>query len=427
MVYWLYNTAFTVLFFVALPLLPVLLLLGERFRAGFRQRLGFYPRSLLAKVRDSNPIWIHAVSVGEVLSAGPLTEKLKERFPSRLIIVSTFTLTGNLIARKATCADAVIFLPLDHPWIVQRALRTLEPALIIFLETEIWPNLLRSAHRRGIPALLLSGRLSSRALKKYSLFGVFFRRVVRQFTAIGMQSEEDAQRMARLGVDREKISITGSLKHASASEESLGNARSVSRVQPSGQEEGFVLVGGSTHRGEEEILLDVFSVVREKFPRFRMVLAPRHPQRFPEVEKLLKSRGIRFEKKSQMNGKLNPRVDIILLDTIGDLLAFYAMADIAFVGGSLVQNGGHNLLEPARFRKPILFGPHMTNFKLLAVEMREQGGGIEVSDRADLIREISILLSDPEKARIMGEKAYRVAADDRGVVERSLGVISRYL
>lgn len=380
-------------------------------------------------LRGQRPVWIHAVSVGEALAAEGLVRRLKEEFPDRKILLSTFSPTGNAIAReKLSGVDAIIFLPLDHPWIVSRVLRLFDPSLIIFLETEIWPNLLRAAHRRGIPTLLLSGRISKRAFRRYRLFHFFFSEVVRQFTAIGMQTEEDAQRIIQMGAYPPKVWITGNLKHAA-----LGNGNAIQKgfegwgLEIAEEQERRVLVAGSTHRGEEDILIEVFLSLKPRFPDLLMVLAPRHSDRFPEVERLLQRKGIRYVKKSQMNGRERGLADVIFLDTLGDLLSFYSMADIAFVGGSLVDAGGHNLMEPARFRKPVLFGPHMTNFTDIAAEMKREGGGIEVKGREDLIREISGLLTDPARAKRIGELAYGLVEGDRGVVDRSMGLVSRYL
>lgn len=428
MVYWFYNLLVSLFFVVSLPCLPFLFLCGRRFREGFLQRLGFYPREICAAVRASRPIWIHAVSVGEVLSARELAGRLREKCPGRKILISTFTSTGNEIARQNAGGDAVIFFPLDHPWIVRRALKCFDPSLLVFLETEIWPNFLRQAYRRGIPTLLLSGRLSPGAFRRYFFFRMFFSRVVRYFTAAGMQSEEDAERMIRLGFDSRRVAVTGSLKHVFQEGPVSKDACPV-ETHLAARRDGDrrILVAGSTHKGEEEILLDVFFVLKSRFPALLMVLAPRHPQRFYEVERLLQKRGVRYEKKSQMNGRGDSPADVIFLDTLGDLPAFYSMADIAFVGGSLVDAGGHNVMEPARFCKPILFGPCMTNFADVAEEMKRKGAGIEVSGREDLVREISRLLTDPEKADTMGKIAYNVVEGDRGVLERSIGLVSRYL
>ena len=210
--YFLYNLILTVGFVLALPLTPILACLRPRYRTGLAQRFGLYPRNLLSSLVGSRPVWVHAASVGEVRSAAPLLQALKARAPQGKILLSTFTATGNRQARQIEGIDAVIFLPLDVLWIVRRALAKLDPALLVIIETEIWPNLLRQAYRRGVPALLLSGRLSARSLARYKLVGRFFARVLGCFSAFGMQSEEDAARVVNLGADQKKVSVVGTLK-----------------------------------------------------------------------------------------------------------------------------------------------------------------------------------------------------------------------
>ncbi|HEU4341046.1 MAG TPA: 3-deoxy-D-manno-octulosonic acid transferase [Candidatus Binatia bacterium] len=428
LLYGIYNCAVTLAFVVGLLFVPLLALAGERFRKGLAQRVGFYPRAVEDSLRGSQPVWIHAASVGEVRSAASLIEELRTQFPQRKIIASTFTYAGNRLARQVLPVDAVIILPLDLSWIVRRTLRIFQPSIIIFLETEIWPNWLRIASRQGIPLLLLSGRLSSRSLKNYLRFRFFFQRAVRYFAALGMQTNEDAERMGLLGVEGNKITVTGSLKQARSANQNTGQGLSPG---PGGAAANFrggpLWVVGSSHRGEEEIVLAAYMVLRRRFSDLRMVLAPRHPERFAEVERLLAAEGIDFEKKTQTHGSRSFRKDVLLLDTIGDLFHFYALADIAFVGGSLVDAGGHNILEPARCRIPVLFGPHMANFRSLAAGMKTRGGGIEVGGRDDLIREIADLLSNPERRKRMGDQAYQVSIEDEGVVERSLRLVCRYL
>jgi 3-deoxy-D-manno-octulosonic-acid transferase len=366
--------------------------------------------------------------VGEVLAAETLIAALKAKSAQRKVIFSTFTDTGNAVARRCAGADAVFFLPLDYPLIVRRALTRLDPAALIVIETEIWPNLLHEAFKLGIPTLLLSGRLSERALTRYLLFGGFFRRVLGCFAALGMQSEEDKARITRLGAEGKRVIVTGNLKRA-APRPGTSNAVEANQgeVAAGAQAKRPLLVVGSSHQGEEEILLGVFMTLKKQFPDLQLAVAPRHPERFAEVEKLLKSTGLSFEKKSQIDSRLSFDRDVMFVDTLGDLRKFYALADIAFVGGSLVDVGGHNLLEPAFFKKPVLFGPFMANFTALAEELKSSGGGIEVQGAGDLVREIADLLKDPEKRQSVGERAYRVAFRDGAVVERSLALVRRYV
>jgi 3-deoxy-D-manno-octulosonic-acid transferase len=426
--YWVYNLLATVLLLMGLPFLPVLYLLGKRYSMGVGQRLGFYGREVKGAVNHMRPVWIHGASVGEALSAGRLVEEIRNRFPGQKIVVSAFTYTGYETARRVISDAAVIFFPLDHPWSVKRALAAVDPSVVVFLETEIWPNMLRLAHRRGTPTLLLSGRFSARSFNRYSSLSWFFRGVVRNFASMGMQSEEDASRAERLGADPEKVFVTGNLKLMGSGNSFAHDPVISESVHLKRKSDGHCLfVAGSSHRGEEEILLDAFRSLKRRFPDFQMVLAPRHPQRFPEVERLLKANGMEFEKKSQTDGRSLLMEDICFLDTLGELQEFYALGDIAFVGGSLVDAGGHNLLEPARVRRPVLFGPYMANFAAIADEMKRKAGGIEVRGVEDLVREITDLVSDTDKRLAMGERAYQVAADEHRVGERTSELLSRYL
>ena len=425
---WVYNALGTFLLVIALPFAPLLYLLGKRYSTGLGQRLGFYDRELKRAVKNTRPVWIHGASVGEVSAAGRLVAEIGKRFPTRKIVLSAFTHTGYETARRAITDAAVIFLPLDHPWIVKRALSTLDPSVVVFLETEIWPNMLRVAHQRGTPTLLLSGRLSERSFNKYSRLAWFFRGVLRRFASMGMQSEADASRATRLGADPAKVFVTGNLKLADSSNGFHQDSSIESVFDPKSKSDRHrVLVAGSSHRGEEEILLEAFRYLKQSFPDLQMVLAPRHPQRFAEVEKLLKVNGMRFTRKSQTNGRSFFAEDICLLDTLGDLQAVYALGDVAFVGGSLVDAGGHNLLEPARLRRPVLFGPYMSNFAAIATEMKEGGGGVEVKSLEDLVCVLTELLSDGDKRQAMGDKAYRMAADERCVGARTAELLFRYL
>jgi 3-deoxy-D-manno-octulosonic-acid transferase len=426
--YWVYNALLNVLFLIGLLFSPLLYLFGKRYSMGLGERLGFYSRRIRSAVNGSRPVWIHAASVGEILAATGLVEEIHKRFPFRQIVVSAFTCTGYELARHTLARDSVIFFPLDHPWIVKRALFTFDPSLMVFLETEIWPNMLRLAHRRGTPTLLLSGRLSVRSFNQYSFLSRFFRKVLQHFTFMGMQTEDDANRVQKLGADPLRVAVTGNLKvvgsvNGSAPKDKVSDFLDLKR-NPAGRP---LLVAGSSHRGEEEILLEAYRRLKRHFPDFQMVLAPRHPQRFAEVERLLKASGVAFEKKSQVNGQNFLLADVFFLDTLGELQKFYAAGDIAFVGGSLVDVGGHNLLEPAGVRRPILFGPYMANFAALAHEMKERGGGIEVRDTEDLVRAVTDLLNDASKRVAMGETAYQVAADGARVGERTLELLLHYL
>lgn len=420
--YLFYNLFLILVFAATLTAVPLLFLLGPRYRIGLAQRLGFYPKSVRRLLAAARPVWIHAASVGEVRSAEPLVRELKARAPERSVLLSTFTVTGNRIAQQIPGVDAAIFLPLDFPWIVRRTLNAFDPSLLVIIETEIWPNFLRGAFRRGIPSVLLSGRLSEQAFARYSFARAFFRSVLGFFTVLGMQSPADAARIVKLGADKKKISVVGNLKFASRHSD-YGCQAIISARDPCRQ----LVVAGSSHRGEEEILLEAFKSARERFPKLSLVLAPRHPERFAEVEKLLLNSPFGFQRKSRTAVEQYFAQDILLLDTVGELPQFFAAGDIAFVGGSLVEIGGHNLLEPARFQKPILFGPYMTNFKSIAEEMKRSGAAIEVRNAEELARALIELLVDAEARSRMGERACRVAGANRDALMLNLRLAERYL
>ena len=420
--YFLYNVFLTVAFLCVLPFIPLLVLLCSRYRDGLAQRLGIYPNSVTASLAAARPVWIHAASVGEVRSAAPLIAKLKARDPERKVLVSTFTSTGHRVAQQIRGVDAVIFLPLDLLWCVRRTLASFDPSVLMMIETEIWPNLVREAFHRGVPTLLLSGRLSARALSRYSICRPFFRAVLDCFTILGMQTAADAARIRQLGARQNKISVVGSLKFAWEADPEPTERNVLVR------EHGHQLfVAGSSHRGEEEILLKALASARARFPKLSMVLAPRHPERFAEVERLLKNSPFDFHRKSQVSGEQFFDKDILLLDTVGELPEFFAAGDIAFVGGSLVDAGGHNILEPARCRKPILFGPHMSNFEYVAAEMKQRGAAIEVGGADDLARVLVNLLADSVKRDRMGEAAAAIAGGDIDAFNRNLGLAERFL
>jgi 3-deoxy-D-manno-octulosonic-acid transferase len=353
-------------------------------------------------------------------SVAALVRELKNRHPRRRIVLSTFTATGNETARKFAGIDAVIYLPLDFCWTVRRALTQWNPSLMLFVETEIWPNLLRECFRRGIPTVLVSGRLSARSFPRYQRFRGFFRQVLRRFTAIGMQTGDDAARIVRLGADADKVSVVGSLKWAGAPPPSSQFAD----VPRHGK---ILLIAGSTHAGEEQILLACFAVLRPRFPELSMVLAPRHPERFGDVETLLMSSGFSWCRRSTAGPDRLFAQDILLLDTVGELSQFFALGDVAFVGGSLVDVGGHNILEPARAGKAILFGPHMANMQAVAEAFKAQGAAVEVADGAALSAALANLLSDHAKRIAMGRLALEAAANGDGAMQRNYALAARYL
>jgi 3-deoxy-D-manno-octulosonic-acid transferase len=368
------------------------------------------------------PIWVHAVSVGEVNAALPLLRRLKEAFPGHCVILSTITDTGQMVARdRAPDGTKVVYLPFDAGFVLKKFLGKIRPILFITIETEIWPNIFRALGRKGIPVVVLNGRLSERSSRGYARVSFFMKRVFSDVMLFGMQSRLDAERLARIGADPEKITVLGNFKFDT----------SVSEKMPAWTEtlEGPVLVAGSTHRGEEEIMISAYRKNVERFPGLKLVLAPRHPERFREVEELIRAEKIPFIKRSvlgdrdQVPGSFTS--GIVLLDVIGELSAVYAIADVAIIGKSFMGYGGQNPLEPAYWGKAILCGNHMENFPFMK-DIYEAGGAFEV-DADSLAKKIRELLISPEKARTAGEKARELYLKNSGAVERAMALISEYV
>ena len=371
---------------VALLLSPWLAYRALRGRLpGFGQRLG-----LIAPVvaPSSGPvIWLHAVSLGEVKAAGPLLERLRARYPQLRLVMTTSTRTGWQAARDTILPDeTVLFPPFDLAWICRRFLRRIRPQAVLVMETELWPNLFREAKRLGVPLLLVNGRISDRAFPRYKASRFFWRRVLAQPDTVLAQSKRDAERFLALGADPAKVGVAGNMKYAIRP--SFAPIVPKLRTMVEQAAAGPILVAGSTMPGEEKFLLAAFRELEREFPRLWMILAPRHPERFEAVAEEVQASGIPLVRRSQLDSKTIPQLPgVLLLDTTGELGSVYELATVAFVGGTLVPAGGHNILEPACFRKPIVIGPSMTNFQEIADAFLEtnpspdrKGGGIRNSE-----------------------------------------------
>lgn len=420
----LYNTLLHFALVLSLPLWPFILLFRGRYRCGLSERLGVYPASTRGSLRGARPVWIHASSVGEVKSAAPLLAELKRRWPNARILVSTMTATGRKTAQESLAgADAVVYFPLDLPWVVARVLRRVDPAALVLLETEVWPNAIHGARRRGIPVILLSGRLSQRSARRFHRFAGVFERVLREVSAFGMQDSENAARLKWLGVDPARVSVTGSLKRALLP---LPEAPAAF-ASLTGHRSRPVVVIGSTHRGEEDIFVQALQQLLVKFPDLLLIVAPRHPERFEEVAGLLERSGLRYRRRSDPGLADVGDCEVLLLDSLGELAWIYEWATVVFLGGTLAQVGGHNLIEPARCSKPILLGPHTANVAGLARAMLEAGGAVEVRTKDDIVRCIADLLEHDERAAEMGHRARAVAAEDPGVISETLGLLCKFI
>jgi len=433
--------------FAALVLAPYWLVQGLRhgkYLSNLGERLGFsFPGLAKLPPRRPGAIWLHAVSVGEALSGVTLAKKLKEKYPERPLIVSTTTMTGQAVAReRMPFADAVIYFPLDWAFAVRRALDAVQPSVVIVLETEIWPNFLREAKRREVPVVFVSGRVSERSVARYQKwFSVlafylrpFLRSALANAAAFLMQSEKDAERLRALGAPSERVQVAGNLKYDQAmpAETPLSNWL-VREAERAGRKP--VIVAGSVVATEEPLALIAFGTLQGEYPNALLVLAPRKPERFEAAAEFIDESHRKFLRRSQLeissaNGnaaQIPKDVTVVLLDSIGELASLYRVCDGAFVGGSLVHSGGHNILEPAAFGKVPVFGPSMENFADMAAKFVSEGAAIQVENPEDAGGAWVELLRAPEKMKKMGAAARRLVEENRGATGRALEEIARQL
>ncbi len=416
--YVLYNLFLTIATVALFPVILFKLITVPKYRGGMTQKLGRLRKSVLTVIKGTRPIWVHAVSVGEVMAAHPLIRELKKKYPDRKLILSTVTVTGNYTARRRVPeADAVFYFPFDFPCIVRRVIRGINPLIVLVAETELWPNFFRELKRSGIPSAVINGRISPKSHKNYQKFKKLFSRVFDNVDLFCMQSEADAGRIKDIGADPLKVMVTGNLKF----DQKLPVRMSAPLAIASGKK---VITAGSTHKGEEAALLDIFKRLRWKYPDLILIIAPRHPERFDEVEGLINRAGYDCQRRTKLKG---PVKDVLLLDTIGELRSFYSLGDIAFVGGSLVKVGGHNLVEPAAMKKPVIFSRYMFNFKEISEALLSAGGGIMVKDKEELYVQIDNLLSDKELARSMGERAFSVIEMNSGAAQKTIDAVGRLI
>jgi 3-deoxy-D-manno-octulosonic-acid transferase len=357
------------------------------------------------------------------MAAVPLVQALRIRWPAADVVVSTVTATGDRVARaRLPDAAATFTFPLDFPGAVRRAVRRVGPAAFIALETELWPNFLRALRRAGTPAVLANGRISDRSYRRYRLVRGLFRRVLDDVALFCMQSEEDARRIISLGARPERVIVTGNLKMETPAGQA-GSAEIWRRLLHLGQ--APVVVAGSTHRGEEAVVLDAFRAVRQGGDGLRLVLAPRHPERLDEVEGLVRSHDLAVVRRSRVTPVGAP--DVILIDTMGELASLYAVADVIFVGGSLVPIGGHNVVEPALHAKAVVFGPHMTNFREAAALLLRADAAIQVRSGPELAATFARLLADAPAREALGQAAWTAVRAHQGACVRTIAALERVL
>jgi 3-deoxy-D-manno-octulosonic-acid transferase len=417
-VYLLYSVLYIIALILILPFeyfrRPV-----EIRRRWIREKCGFFNSSFI--LNPSSFIWVHAVSVGEVMAVLPLLRKLRTTYPAKNIILSTITDTGQKVAReKSPEGTKILYLPFDIPFILKSVIRRSRPELLIIIETELWPNLLRVFKENDIPVILLNGRISEKSFHGYRKLSFFMRDVLSSVDSFGMQNEEYAERLRSLAADSRKIHITGSFKfdadppiQAPAWVSSIG---------------GPVIVAGSTHEGEEELMISAYTDLKKDFPGINLIIAPRHPERFRRVEDMLGRLGAQFLKRTELAEQRQTNSihgTIILLDSVGELPAVYGIASIAIIGKSFIGHGGQNPLEPAYWGIPVICGPNMENFPVIR-DFYHAGGAIQVSEEqlSAVLRE---LLLFPEKAKRIGLNARNIYLKNAGAVERAMKIIQQHI
>lgn len=400
----------------------------KKYRDGLRQRLGAIPPWLKSAAHDRPVIWLHAVSVGEVLAVSRLVSELDKAFPGFQLFISTTTQTGQKLAQERFGANRVFYCPLDLPWAVRAYLNALEPRMLILAETEFWPNLLAGCFRRRIPVAVVNARISDRSWPRYRMLRRLWRPMLGQLTCVLAQSEVDSQRLKAIGCQPDRLTATGNLKFdVRAAQE----AEATRFLHSLGTGLRFV-VAGSTLDGEEAALLEAWPKLLEADPQLAMVLAPRHPERFGAVAVLLQKSGCRWIARSawktQPAHALEPVAagQIILLDTIGELASIYSMASVAFVGGSIVPAGGHNPLEPAQFGVPIVMGPHYANFRVIVEALRAHNA-IRIVSREEFEQTLIKLLNSPAEANAMGARARQVFEQQAGATVRTVQALEGLL
>jgi 3-deoxy-D-manno-octulosonic-acid transferase len=403
---------YTFLLYAGLLLtLPWYALKFRKYFPTLKDRLGFIKVPTLRR-----SVWVHAVSVGEVKSVRKLVEKLRSAHPDQPVVLSTITPAGQELASSTSgLADHVFYFPLDLPGSIRRTLDRINPELVLIAETEIWPNFLRECRKRNIRVVMVNGRISDRSFPRYRVVRRWLKRVLDDFTLLGMQTEIDRERIESIGADGRKVTVFGNLKY-DALDVQQTLAPELSNLL---EQLPKLWIAASTMPGEEEQILDAYSTVRAKHPDLTLLIAPRHPDRFAEVERIIGSRGFRCARRS----RLERGADVLILDSVGELASTFRHATVVFVGGSLVPRGGHNILEPAAFANPIVFGPHMENFREIRDIFLEAQAALEVHSAAELAAAVDRLLSDPQSASELGARARLVVDQNRGATERVLAYL----
>jgi 3-deoxy-D-manno-octulosonic-acid transferase len=424
----LYNCLFLFGFVLSAPYYFLRMWRRGAWRRGFRQRFGRFEARVKQALTNRHVLWIHAVSVGEVNICTQLIRALEPRAPNLKIVVSTTTSTGMAeLCRRLPQHIEKIYYPIDRKRFVARALNVIHPEAVILVEAEIWPNFLWRLQDKGIPLFLVNARLSERSFRGYRRFGFLFRPLFASLAGVGAQNETDAARLRELGCRPENLHVVGSLKYDAARIEERRQLDVPALLARLGVKEGArILIGGSTHAGEETLLAEQFLRLRRRYPDLFLVLVPRHFERGKEVGLELKARGVKFTYRSEVTPATRfaaGEVDCLLVNTTGELKFFYEHGTVIFVGKSLTAAGGQNPIEPGALGKAMVFGPNMQNFSQIVDGFLQAGGAVQVQDAAELEAALDELLGDEGRRRALGENALKVVRANRGAIEKTVDMI----
>lgn len=426
--HFLYNVLVILLVMLAAPVFIFRFIQEEGFGERLRQSFGFIPKEDLVPVVNQDCIWLHAASVGEIVAASPIVKEIRREFPDRRILISVVTSSGYAMAKRIIKdADSIIFFPLDLPYLSHSVVRRVKPKVFLLVETELWPNFLKAARHFAIPVMMVNGRISDKSVERYHYMRSVLKSMLNTVDTFCMQSTIDAQYIIRLGADVQRVVVTGNTKFDQTytsvtpeEQQALCGEMGIHDSQP-------VLVAGSTHPGEEEMLFTAFQKVREYDPRVRLLIAPRDIIRSEEIVKLAANFGFKGALRTRLAGQPGEECDIIVLDTIGELGKIYSIGVIIYVGGSLVPRGGHNILEPAAHGKPILVGPHMFNFKETYALFSGRQACVTVYDAESLGVKLLELLSHEEQRLAMSRETLAIIEENRGASRKSVMYLKELL
>lgn len=426
MIWIFYNVLFVIGFTLLLPRFFWRMWKRGGYRRNFMQRLAHYDASTRRILEQQNGprIWVHAVSVGEMYVALRFMDALRKARPELCFALSTTTSTGHALARaRIREPDVLIYFPVDIPPVMSRVLKRLRPVLLMLVDTELWPNLVRMCRRRDIPVTLVNGRVSPRSFRRYQWVRMFTSRLLPEFNVMCMQSEQDRERLIALGAPADKVFVPGSAKYEIVEKSAIGPQSACNALRGAGvPDDALVLLGGSTWPGEEEILLDLYQQLRRGFPALKLVLVPRHVERSETVINTVKEHGLTVMRRSAVQQDTPPSdpADVLLVDTTGELQQFYSCATLIFVGKSLTVHGGQNIIEPAVCGKPIVVGPNMENFPGIMEDFLEADALIQVQDAEGLRDAFRELLADADKRNAIGERAARLVEAKSGAIQKAL-------